>query len=72
MLNIQKSKNTVLISNISIISFLKFAFYTQAAGLLALKGLEVIFHEPKAKTNKAKTIEAKTLEAMARFFGMRP
>ena len=47
-------------------------FIPQAAGLLALRGLEVIFHEPEAKTNKSMTIEAKFLEAMARFFGMRP
>ena len=35
MLNIQKSKNTVLILNISIITFLNFAFYTRTASLLA-------------------------------------
>ena len=40
MLNIQKSKNTVLISNISIITFLNLALYTRAASLLALRGLE--------------------------------
>ena len=39
MLNIKKSKNTVLISNISIITFLNFAFYTRAASL------EAILHE---------------------------
>ena len=40
MLNIQKPKNTVLISNISIITFLNFVFYTRAASLLASRGLE--------------------------------
>ena len=54
MINIQKSKNTVLISNISIITFLDFAFYTRAASL------EAVLHEA----------EAKTLEAEARFFGL--
>ena len=38
--NIQTSKNTVLISNISIITFLNFVFYTRAASLLASRGLE--------------------------------
>ena len=59
--NIQKSKNTVSISNISIISFLKFAFYTKTAGLLASRGLEAILHEAEA--------EAKTHEADASFVG---
>ena len=40
MLNIQKSKNTVLISNISIITFLNLALYTRTASLLASRGLE--------------------------------
>ena len=48
-------KDTVLISNISIITFLNFAFYTQAA-----PGLETILHEAKARTHKA---EARTHEA---------
>ena len=39
MLNFHKSKNTVLISNISIITFLNFAFHTRAASLLASRGL---------------------------------
>ena len=39
MLNIKKSKNIVLIANISFITFLNFAFYTRAASLrLASKG----------------------------------
>ena len=74
MLNVQKSKNTVLTSNISIITFLKFRFYTQAAGLLASRSsrLETVLQEAKAKTHEAKamTHEAKTgvfgLEAEAR------
>ena len=69
MLNIQKSKNTVLISNISIITFLNFAFYTRAASLLASKGLEAILHEAKAKTHEAEA-EVKTQEAEARFFDL--
>ena len=60
MLNIQKSKNTVLISNISIITFLNFAFYTRAASLLALRCLEAVLHEAEAKTHEA---EARTHEA---------
>ena len=40
MLNIQKSKNTVLISNVSIITFLNLALYTRTASLLASRGLE--------------------------------
>ena len=42
MLNIQKSKNTVLISNISIITFLNLALYTRIASLLASRGLEAL------------------------------
>ena len=40
MFNIQKSKTTVLISNISIITSLNLALYTRAASLLASRGLE--------------------------------
>ena len=54
MLNIQKTKNMVLILNISIIPFLNFAFYTRAASLLAST------HEAEAKTHKAEV----------RFFGL--
>ena len=75
MLNIQKSKNTVLISNISIITFLNFAFYTRAASLLASR-LEAVLHEVEAKTHEAEAktheaeAEAKTHETEARFFGL--
>ena len=69
MLNIQKSKNTVLISNISIITFFNSAFYTQAASLLTSRGLEA-----RGRTSggtKAKIHEVvKTYEAEARFFGL--
>ena len=60
MLNIQKSKNTVLISNISIITFLNLALYTRAASLLASRGLEAVLHEAETKTH----------EAEASFFGL--
>ena len=83
MLNIQKSKNTVLISNISIITFLNFAFYAQAASLLASRDLKAVLHEAEAKTHKAEArtheaeartqeaeAEAKTHQAEARFFGL--
>ena len=70
MLNIQKSKNTVLISNISIITVLNFAFYTRAASLLASRGLEAVLHEAEVKTHEAEDrthfSEAKTHEAEAR------
>ena len=69
MLNIQKSKNTILISNISIITFLNFAFYTRAASLLASRGLEARGHTYKAETHEAEAmtheVEAKTHEAEA-------
>ena len=79
MLNVQKSKNKVSISNISIISFLEFPFYyTQAAGTLTLR-LEAILHKAKTHEAEAKTheveaeakTEAKTHEAEARFFGLK-
>ena len=74
MQNIQQSKNTVLISNISIITFLNFAFYTLAASLLASRGLEAVLQEAKAKTHKAEAraheAEAKTHKTEARFFGL--
>ena len=72
MLNIQKSKNTVLISNISIITFINFPFYTWAASLLASRGLEARLHKAKTHEAKARTheAEAKTHEAEARFFGL--
>ena len=81
MLNIQKSKNTVLISNISIITFLNFAFYTRAAITSwprEASRLEAVLHEAEAKTHEtdveARTHEAeakaKTHEAEDRFFGL--
>ena len=76
MLNIQKFKNTVLISNISIITFLNFAFYTGAASLLASRGLEAVLHKDEAKTHEAEArthkAEAKTHEAEARFLALWP
>ena len=75
MLNIPKSKNTVLISNISIITFLNFAFYIQAASLLVSRGLEArgrtsrgeaMTHEVEAE---AMTHEAEAKTHEARFFG---
>ena len=74
MPNIQKSKTTVLILNISIITFLNFSFYTRAASLLASRGLEAVLHKAKARTNRAEAktdeAEAKTHEAEARFYGL--
>ena len=67
MLNIQKSKNTVSIWNIKIISFLKFAYFIfrqlasrgpKAWGILY--EIEAKTHEVKAKTHQA---EAKTHKA---------
>ena len=48
MLNIQKSENMVLISNISILTFLNFAFYARAASLLVSR-LEAVIHKAKAR-----------------------
>ena len=47
--------------------FLKFAFYTQAAGVLASIGLEAVLHKAEAKTYEAELeAEAKTHEAEAK------
>ena len=54
MLNtsIQKSKNTVLISNMPIITYLNFAFqYSGCYGLLASRDLMVVLNETEAKTH---------------------
>ena len=73
MVNTQKSKNTVLISNISIITFLNFAFYSRAASLLEKTGLGArgrFFtktHEAKTETEAdAKTHEASSLASRPR------
>ena len=66
MLNIQKSKNMILISNISIITF---NFALLASWPREASRLEAVFHEAEAMTHEA---EAKTHEAKAeaKFFGL--
>ena len=54
MLNIQKSKNTVsIISNIPIIYFLKFAYYTKEVGLMGSRDIEAVLQEAEAKSHEA-------------------
>ena len=76
MQNIQKSKNTVLILNISITNFLIFAFYTRAAKNLIFAfytlaaSLEVVLHVAEARTHEAEAMthkaEVKTQKAEAK------
>ena len=63
MLNIQKSKNTVLILNIPIITFLNFVFYTLAASILASRPN---FTRPRPGPPRPRPVH----EAEARLFGL--
>ena len=71
MLNIQRSKNTVLILIISFITFLKFAFYTRAASLLASRGRTSRGRgqDPQGRGHDPRG-QGQTHEAEARFFGL--